>query len=765
MDKMKKSAGIKLAAAIVLAVTLFGMIASGILAIYFTYSGVYEPGGKQQYERRIIENAIIDYNNTAISAYSEIYFSDCDYSGGLKEYYDDYFSEENTNYFYKIEPIDDDSDKYPTVSSYYTDDYSYSKTDDFSLVKDSKEYTFVYELPENLIKKLQKYQPYYYESEYSTEDYGDVEEKKQVDSKYEKEINEKFDRYNKKLEDSNIDNFIIYLGETTYNLGEDFEFREAFVKFLESQDIEKFDKWDAVETRYDDYGVYEFRMVISAYTVSNFRITGYVKSDLTASDAFTGFFALGGIAKLVDYVWIILVVTFVLSLLLAAFLVGAAGHHEGSDEIKENVLDRIPYDIVLGIYQLIAIFSCDYFNNHIYYEGLIILGGFVLILPYLLITTATRIKVGSLFKNTVIYRAILLLVKAAKKACEIIKYFYSSLNVYIKYIGLFVAFSLVEFVLVCAAEDISFMGFLWFFEKIIIIGILAVALINMDKLRKGAKEMAEGNLTQKVDTEKMLSSFKEHGDNLNRIQDGIAIAVDERLKSERLKTELITNVSHDIKTPLTSIISYVDLLEKENVEGEKAKEYIEVLDRQSAKLKKLIQDLIDASKASTGNMPVNMEKLELKVLVDQMIGEYEEKFENRNLRVNAKYCVDDISVMADGKLLWRTFDNIFVNIYKYAQENTRIYIDVDCENEIEEGDCIDIVKTVRISFKNISKDELNITGDELMERFVRGDSSRNTEGSGLGLSIAKSLVELQGGKMEIVVDGDLFKVVLSLMRA
>ena len=220
----------------------------------------------------------------------------------------------------------------------------------------------------------------------------------------------------------------------------------------------------------------------------------------------------------------------------------------------------------------------------------------------------------------------------------------------------------------------------------------------------------------------MILVFREHGENINKVSDGIAVAVEDRMKSERFKTELITNVSHDIKTPLTSIINYVDLLEKEEIENETAKEYVSVLSRQSARLKKLIEDLLEASKASTGNISVNLTQLELGILLSQALGEYDEKFANSNLQIVLNKTDDLLLVMADNRHIWRVFDNILNNIAKYAQPNTRVYIDAKRNG-----------KNAEISFRNISKDALNISGDELMERFVRGDSSRNTEGSGLGL--------------------------------
>lgn len=254
----------------------------------------------------------------------------------------------------------------------------------------------------------------------------------------------------------------------------------------------------------------------------------------------------------------------------------------------------------------------------------------------------------------------------------------------------------------------------------------------------------------KVDTKRLLWDFKSHGENLNNISSGMSAALDERIKSERLKTELITNVSHDIKTPLTSIINYVDLIKKEDIENETVQKYVEVLDRQSTRLKKLIEDLVEASKASTGNIKVDMAPCEVGVLLNQMQGEYEDKLKAAGLELIIKQPEESIRIMADGRHMWRIMDNLMNNICKYAQPSTRVYINL----EVKDNRAV-------ITFKNVSKYELNISADELMERFVRGDTSRNTEGSGLGLSIAKSLTELQGGRLELDIDGDLFKVIIS----
>jgi signal transduction histidine kinase len=289
-------------------------------------------------------------------------------------------------------------------------------------------------------------------------------------------------------------------------------------------------------------------------------------------------------------------------------------------------------------------------------------------------------------------------------------------------------------------------------EKVVVYSIIVWIIIKFGELLKASKKLADGDLSYKIDTDSLPYEFKEQGENLNKISDGMLKALDERMKSEHFKTELITNVSHDIKTPLTSIINYVDLLEKEELNNEKATEYIEVLDRQSSKLKTLIEDLVEASKASTGNLSVSFEKLDVGVFLTQTVGEFEEKLSSAGLELIINKPDEPIYIMADGRHLWRVVDNLMNNICKYAQPLSRVYVNLEAD------------ENVQIKFRNISKYQLNVTGEELMERFVRGDKSRNTEGHGLGLSIALSLVNLMGGKMEIVVDGDLFKVILSFKK-
>ena len=267
-------------------------------------------------------------------------------------------------------------------------------------------------------------------------------------------------------------------------------------------------------------------------------------------------------------------------------------------------------------------------------------------------------------------------------------------------------------------------------------------------LLRGVRRMRGGELKTKVESDLLLGSMKEFADELNGLADVAGKAAEKQLKSERMKTELITNVSHDIKTPLTSIINYVDLMERPHSKKEQ-QEYVEVLSRQSHRLKKLIDDLMEMSKASTGNIETDITQVDAAEAINQCLGEFTDKLLKADL-IPVFHAPDhQITMMADGRLVWRVMSNLLSNVVKYALTGTRVYVDL---NEIGEN--------VLISVKNMSREQLNISGDELMERFVRGDASRNTEGSGLGLNIAKSLMELQHGEMELLVDGDLFKVTL-----
>lgn len=264
----------------------------------------------------------------------------------------------------------------------------------------------------------------------------------------------------------------------------------------------------------------------------------------------------------------------------------------------------------------------------------------------------------------------------------------------------------------------------------------------------GARHMARGDLSHKISTRFLLGSYKECAEHLNALADVAIVAAQKQMKSERMRTELITNVSHDIKTPLTSIINYVDLLGRPH-SPEESEQYLEVLGRQSQRMKKLIDDLMELSRASSGNMPVNIIRMDAAETVLQALGEFSDKLEQVELEAVFNHPEEQVAMLADGRLAWRVLSNLLSNAVKYAMPGTRLYADL-----------VKVEDRVLISLKNVSRQPLNLNADELTERFVRGDASRNTEGSGLGLNIAKSLMELQKGQLQLLTDGDLFKVTL-----
>ncbi|MBQ9983819.1 MAG: HAMP domain-containing histidine kinase [Lachnospiraceae bacterium] len=316
---------------------------------------------------------------------------------------------------------------------------------------------------------------------------------------------------------------------------------------------------------------------------------------------------------------------------------------------------------------------------------------------------------------------------------------------------LFDLYLVASIMLVIGAIDFQsgelFLGFILLQGMALVVVICCIKDIN--KLIDTLQEIRAGNLDSKVDINEKISVFRELGDGINHIGDGLKNAIETSLKDERMKTELITNVSHDLKTPLTSIINYVDLLKKEEMPNEDAKHYVEVLDAKSQRLKQLTEDLVEAAKATSGNIELEMMPITFDELMKQALGEFEDKFEKRNLTVVASYPEKPAVIEADGRRLYRIIENVLQNVYKYALEGTRVYVDLEKAEE-----------KVIFTLKNISASPLNISPDELMERFTRGDSARTTEGSGLGLSIAKDLTRLQNGEFEIQLDGDLFKVII-----
>ncbi len=488
------------------------------------------------------------------------------------------------------------------------------------------------------------------------------------------------------------------------------------------------------------------------------HVTGYVLAAMTANDELAQRDWIFNILYTYRYELIAAAVaSAIMLIILIAFMVSAAGHRKDSDEIVLSFVDRIPLDVFLCV-ATVMIFApipiASEMRLQLNIVGLIV-AGLVIIWTAVsalvtLMSLAVRIKSKTLWTNCLCLRFCRWCWRMVKKFFAFCREMLSTLPMDRRWTVCIAAALLAEvFLLMLSGFNEGMLLLLWFINLAAFLVFLIWAINGFIKLRAGAKQLASGSLTCTIDTKYMRGELKEHAEDLMNIREGLNRAVNERMKSERFQSELITNVSHDIKTPLTSIVNYVDLLAKEELANDKAREYVTVLIRQSEKLKKLIGDLIEASKASTGVLAVNRERVELTVLMDQCAGEYKERLENAGLRLMVSKPEGDISIMADGRHMWRIFDNLMNNVIKYAQPGTRVYLSLNRAND----------KAI-VVLRNISRDELNLSGEELMERFVRGDSSRSGEGSGLGLAIARSLCQLQGGEMSLDVDGDLFKVTL-----
>ena len=454
-----------------------------------------------------------------------------------------------------------------------------------------------------------------------------------------------------------------------------------------------------------------------------------------------------------------LIISIIIGSIELIYLIYSLGYVKNKEEIYLSWLDKIPLEILFFGYCLLffveaallvmclSVISVDV-NLCVM---LIMLVGYFSVLSalYGAGTLLKRIKAHTFFKNSITYRILKWLIQKYKNVKNIIS---SNKNlggkIALYFIGIVTVSILIGLIFKEFGILLDIVFWIWCYYKI---------MKEVDKFKQihdATEKVYKGDTNIKLDESLYTGVLKELAIYINDIAGGFSNAIKESLKSERLKTELITNVSHDIKTPLTSIINYVDLLKQENIQNEKAKEYIEVLDNKSQRLKKLIEDLVEASKASSGNIKINKEVLNVKELLNQVTGEFEDKFNSRGLNIISKLPEKTVYIKADSRYLYRVLENIYSNVAKYAEENTRVYIDCILEEE----------NTVAIYVKNISKDELNISADELMQRFVRGDKSRNTEGSGLGLSIAKSLTELQDGTFNIYLDGDLFKVAIKFKR-
>ena len=430
-------------------------------------------------------------------------------------------------------------------------------------------------------------------------------------------------------------------------------------------------------------------------------------------------------------------------LFLLVFSLASAGHWQGHEGIHLTWFDKIPMDLWLAGILLLGLWrEVKYIWNFIFeWYSLALLVPFFYLL---LIAFAAQCKAGTVLKSS----AIAWLLRLLRRAVRWIVYVLRRIPLVWK-TALGVA-ALLFFDLVCVMNGHDEEYLFVMLAVHLLAGLFLIYLtIGLRKLQKGGQALARGDYESPVDTRRLFGDFRRHGEDLNAARKGLQLAVAQQLKSERLKTELITNVSHDIKTPLTSIVNYVDLLKKTDIQDPDAKEYIDVLDRQSQRLRKLTEDLVEASKAASGAVPVSFSDTDVNVFLAQVLGEYRQRLTDCQLEPVLTTDENQPHIQADGKLLWRVLDNLLGNVCKYALPGTRVYL----SSEVVGGQ-------VLLTLKNISRYPLNISADELTERFVRGDASRSSEGSGLGLSIAMGLTKLQQGEFRLSVDGDLFKVQL-----
>ena len=460
---------------------------------------------------------------------------------------------------------------------------------------------------------------------------------------------------------------------------------------------------------------------------------------------------------------------------ILVYLCCAAGRHPKSSAVYPVALNRLPLDLYaaiiipaeVGLSWLVfrMLGACFDYGGNWAITALIALGVFImalLVVGYIFALAAQmKTKGGLWWRKTVIFFLLSKIWLVLKYIGRGIKWLgqciisvINMLPLVWQWVGILVLMVVVPPLFLFAAQVawgdfwILFWMLLFFVTAAADIALLGWWVWYMGQILKGVAIMSKGNLNHQIPTRFMFGKFRGFADSLNSMAEASRQAVEQQLRSERMKTELITNVSHDIKTPLTSIINYVDLLKKPHSEAE-GQQYLEVLDRQSQKLKKLIVDLMDMSKASTGNMKMELAPMDAVEAVNQALGEFSDKLNLAGLQPLFRCSHETVMIRADGRLLWRVLSNLLGNTVKYAMPGTRMYVDL----MTAQGNAI-------LSIKNISRDELNVDAEELLERFVRGDTSRNTEGSGLGLNIAKSLVELQGGQMHLTVDGDLFKVTI-----
>lgn len=495
----------------------------------------------------------------------------------------------------------------------------------------------------------------------------------------------------------------------------------------------------------DDYGTE------NAITVGNYYIVrAYLVEELPIDDMYAFQTTVLNVSYALRYA-IYGIGFLAIVLMVASFIVlmCASARKPYSDEVHPGPLNRVPTDllfaITIGVFAVVAALIDAAFSYYTIWPVLLV--ALVLLAVNLLLglcmSIAARVKQKSLLRNTVVWRCCKLFWRILKG----IGRFFLQIPLIWRTVLIVTVLSVLELIVFSTSWHVSRFVAFWLLEKMILVPVILYIAYALRKLQQGGAALAKGDLNYKVNTKILLWDFKKHGENLNSIAEGASIAMEKRLQSERMKAELITNVSHDIKTPLTSIINYAGLIAEEPCAVEHHKEYAEVLVRKSEHLKRLLEDLVEISKASSGNLEVELSSCDAGVLLTQVAGEFEQRCQVADLELVTQQPEETIAIMADSRRIWRIFENLMSNACKYSLPGSRVYLSLEAVNQ-----------EAVFTFRNTSRIALNISPEELMERFVRGDASRSTEGNGLGLSIAQSLTELQKGTMDIVIDGDLFKV-------
>ena len=592
-----------------------------------------------------------------------------------------------------------------TKTKYFAEDYLYVISSKIQVIKNYKNvnYKNFLELEDSKGKKI-----YYYDNEENYDYYSGIEafidyiivdkENEEIytnmkSDDYEAEIPKMKDKkFYWEYTDRNIETNIKYMDENSLKYNSNFQYSNITGN---------------IENINEKYNIYTFYNEEKVNQINNFKTIKTAYQFMLQNQ------------KLPIYV---LPISIALLGIILIYLLWSIGYEKGKEGIALSEIDKIPFEIVAiigGI--LLTTFLTILINiiNAVNYI-LIITGTIIYIICYCIcavisVTIIKRIKAKRFFKSFLTYSILKWIVNQIRKLKAKIEVKIETKEIFWYYLGFVVISIILAMFFMTGIMIIVLIAFwIWVYFKI------KAYIEKQENIKNALKDIYNGKKDVYINEENLKGTLKEMAIYVNDISDGFSNAIEENLKSERLKTELITNVSHDIRTPLTSIINYVDLLKNENIEDEKVKEYIEILDKKSKRLKKLTEDLIEASKASSGNIKFNIEEIKIKELINQTIGEFKDKFEEKGLLIETKMPESELKINADSRYIYRIIENLFSNITKYAQENTRVYIDITEENS-----------RIRISIKNISKESLNISADELMQRFVRGDKSRYTEGSGL----------------------------------